>query len=48
MLDEYNSMETEDKEILPLKEVLEHAQANASRIVLHAGFIPWPYARMLM
>ena len=35
----------EDAEIPQYRHVLEHARDNKQKVKLHAGFLPWPYAR---
>ena len=44
----YKDVGTEDHELGEHREALEHARRNSDRIKLHAGFLPWPYARKVL
>lgn len=39
---------TEGHDILAYESILEHAKTHQDKVRLHAGFIPRPYARMIM
>ena len=45
LLDQRHDMGGEDTEIPEYRHVLEHARDHKQKIKLHAGFLPWPYAR---
>ena len=44
LLKTYKQIDTEWHDLTAYKRLLKHAKANASKVKLHAGVMPWPVA----
>lgn len=46
--EEYVKIGTEGHNLLPYRQLLEHAKENKEQVKLHAGFIPRTFAKKLV